>query len=126
MDEEGAKVDLKLSLRHAHAGDTLLTIHCQVKSGPSYRAALRDRLITLKVDRETISALSQGSLPALLLWVPNKPSSRAYWHLIRSRMPKTPVRIPASHFVTPALRYDLAKAATFIAARSGYPLSSIG
>ena len=89
MEEEGAKVDLKLSLRHAHLDGTLLTVHCQVKSGPSYRAALQNRLITLKVDRDTISALSQGSLPALLLWVPNKPSSRAYWHLFRSRTPRT-------------------------------------
>ncbi len=124
MDEEGAKVDLKLSLRHAHLESTLLTIHCQVKSGPSYHAASSNASqVTLRVDRETLVALSQGNLPALLLWVPPKPSSRAYWHLVRSRtLPKTPVRIPTIHSVTPSLRYDLGKAASFIAAHRRYPL----
>ena len=127
MDEDGAKVDLKLSLRHAHIGSTLLTVHCQIKSGPSYRAASSTaRLITLKVDRDTLLALSQGSLPALLIWVPQKPSSRTYWHLIRSRaIPKTPVRIPVTHFVTPALRFDLAKAASFTTPHARYPLLQV-
>ena len=42
MDEEGAKVDLKLGLRHAHIKGTLLTVHCQVKEWPFLQVSINE------------------------------------------------------------------------------------
>ena len=42
MDEEGAKVDLKVSMRHPFFESTVITVHCQVKSGKSYRSRTND------------------------------------------------------------------------------------
>jgi len=113
-------VDLKLSIRHVHHPGRLLTFHCQVKSGRSFCAASSTpTVITLRnVGADMLTALGQGTRPALLLWVPTKPSSRVYWHILQARtVEKTPVRIQRINHVTPTLRYDLCKASSYFHTR---------
>src|SRR5689334_692426 len=43
MGEDAAKVDLKISFRHAFIPTKLLNVHIQVKSGSSYRSAHTDQ-----------------------------------------------------------------------------------
>ena len=52
MDEDGAKVDLKIGLRHAQHPKTLITVHCQVKSGNSYcaQSSTRDEVVLQNMD----------------------------------------------------------------------------
>ncbi len=122
LEEEGAKVDLKATFRHAYHPTTLVTAHAQVKSGPSYRAeSSSGETITLQnISRDTLLSLRMGTQPALLLWVPPVPSSRVYYYMTRGRGKyRTPIRIPRSHYITPALRYDLSKSCAFFAASSG-------
>lgn len=115
MDEDGAKVDLKMSLRHAFAPGSLLSAHCQVKSGNSYRSATSTaEMLTLSVNSETMRSLRQGTQPALVIWVPPRPSTRVYWHIVSLRTPekKTQISVPRHNFVTPSLRYDISRACT--------------
>jgi hypothetical protein len=114
MDEDGAKVDLKLSLRNVFSSGSLITVHCQVKHGKSYRAnagAPPESDIQLKgIDSSTLDGLRYGGQPALLVWVPPPPSDTAYWDFIRPDKPKkTPIRINASRKVTPSLAYELCR-----------------
>lgn len=122
MDEDGAKVDLKISVRHAHQRSTLLTVHCQVKSGSSYRAASTNsqRITLASIDAPTLTALQRGTQPALLCWVPPLPSSRIYYHIVSQASGRTPIRIPRTDFLTPVLRYDLSMAAAFTNSQSSH------
>jgi hypothetical protein len=113
MDEDSAKVDLKISFRHPFTQSTLITAHCQVKAGASFRYISTNKdVITLKnIDTETINSLSQGTHPAMLLWVPTQPWKKIYWHIFHyKRFEKTPIKIPIMNTITPSLRYDLLKA----------------
>lgn len=121
MDEDGAKVDLKLSFQNPFSRSTLITTHCQVKSGHSYRARSSNAttLTLTHVDAETISALSNGTQPALLVWVPPKPLRDIYYHVFANgKTQRTPIKIPRAHVITPALRYDLAKSSCVDRARA--------
>lgn len=111
MEEEAAKVDTKLSFRHAFRPEKLLTVHAQVKSGASYRAASSNfDALTLNIDKSTINALSGSNTPGLIVWVPPKPMDRLYWYASDPRRPLSiPVKIPRHQFVRPSIRYDLTR-----------------
>jgi hypothetical protein len=115
LDEDAAKVDLKISFRHAFQENKLLTFHCQVKSGISYLArSSNKKTIKLRIDRDTITALMSSTGPALIAWVPPPPSERVYWYAFDARRePKTPIQFPRNQYISPLLRYDLTRAFTY-------------
>src|SRR5947207_3694902 len=81
LSEEAAKVDMKLSFRHAFRPDVLLTVHAQVKSGRSYRSnSSTASALVLTVDPATLASLAGTATPGLVLWVPPQPMDRIYWH----------------------------------------------
>jgi hypothetical protein len=123
LAEEGAKVDLKVSIRHAFLPSTALTVHCQIKTGESYRVPVSDpTVITVAVDRDTLEALRLGTQPAMLAWVPAKQSSRVYWHIaVSGAALKTRVRIPNHCYVTPALRFELSRARAQLEPSAAHP-----
>src|SRR5579862_9675652 len=94
LEEDAAKVDLKLSFRHAYERAKLLGFHAQVKTGSSYRASSSTRsTLTLKIDHDTLMALSGAGTPGLIIWVPPAPSDRLYWYATDPRRTlKTPVQ----------------------------------
>ena len=122
LSEDAAKVDMKFSFRHAHEPGRLITVHAQVKSGKSYRAATLDaRTIGLKIDRETLHALSGTSTPGIVVWVPPSSLDRIYWYGRDPRRPlRTPIRISRLQYVRPSIRYDLSRLATY----AGYTTAS--
>lgn len=115
LEDDCAKVDLKIGMPHAFHNGTRITVHCQVKSGQSYRSPSSSKAqLVLQLDEDTLSVLRSGTQPALLLWVPPKPSPRIYWHILdRRHTLRTRVKIPRENFVTPSLRIDLSRASAF-------------
>lgn len=112
MSEEGAKLDLKLSFRNAHAPGRLITVPCQVKHGASFRAPnSKGNAIKLTgIDKSTIAALSHSNPCSLLVWIPPF-SSIAYAHLFRGgRFVRTPIVLTESNIVRPTLRFDISMA----------------
>ncbi|ORE49875.1 hypothetical protein IPC725_27425 [Pseudomonas aeruginosa] len=110
MTEDAAKVDVKFSFRHIAQNKKLLTVHAQVKAGPSYRRTSDAESITLAIDKETLGALSGTGMPGLVIWVPPPPMDRIYWYVTDPRRPlKTPTKISKSQYVRPSLRYDLTR-----------------
>ena len=110
LSEDWAKVDIKFSYRNSFDNNKLITHHCQVKSGLSYKAkSSNTKVITLQnINKDTLNALSDSC--ALIVWVPPKPSSKIFWHVIDPRSPiKTPIKIPRTQFVRPSIRYDLSR-----------------
>jgi hypothetical protein len=127
MAEDGGKVDLKLSFRSVLCPDSVITAHCQVKSGPSFRVACsKEGELALSVDSETLSALAEGTQPALLAWVSPKPLGRVYWQVIPVvRKLKATVKIPKCQFVTPAMRIDLSRVHAFRSSQSRSPVINL-
>jgi len=111
LSEDAAKVDLKISFRHAFLSAKLLTIHIQVKSGFSYRSGHKDSTkIKLKIDAATRDALQGSGQPGLIVWVPPWPRSRLYWYAVDPRRPPpNSILIDNSMFIRPSLRYDLTR-----------------
>lgn len=103
-----------MGFRHAFSPGALLTIHCQVKHGSSYKSPQSTgKVLKILVDSATTTALRQGSGPSLLVWVPPLPSSRGYWYILDGkRSPGTVLPIPRGNHITPALRYYLTRAAS--------------
>jgi hypothetical protein len=114
LDEEAAKIDMKLSFRHSFT-DNPVTFHAQIKSGKSFRAkASSNTHLTLKIDLETLAALRGEPTPGLLVWVPPIPLNRLYWYSSDPRRPfKSPARIQRQQYVRPSLRYDLSRVCTY-------------
>jgi hypothetical protein len=111
LSEDSAKVDLKLSFRHAFRPLKLITIHAQVKSGKSYRIKVKNKDdISLKIDKATIEALRGSSEQGLIVWVPPRPLTRVYWHATDPRRPyKAATTISRSQYIRPSIRYDLSR-----------------
>jgi hypothetical protein len=124
LSEDWAKVDLKIGVRSALQSSSQLTIHCQVKSGKSFRAdSTTAKTITLQnIDEATISSLQEGTQPALLVWVPPPPSIRVYWRIIKPKgAQRKPIRIARENYVTPSLRFDLSRYSAYLKSNSGFP-----
>lgn len=115
MDEDGAKVDLKLSFRDPFKPKSLVTVHSQVKSGKSFRAGSSTReQLTLKLDQDTLRSLNDSSNLGVIFWVPPPPHSRIYWYAQDPRSEfKSPAKLSRSQYVTPSLRFDLARLASY-------------
>ena len=111
MSEDAAKVDVKLSFRHAFRPKKLLTLHAQIKTGRSFRQGASTRsAIRLGIDNETVHALRGSGEPGLILWVPPQPLDRIYWHSTDPRRPVKPkVWIDRGQYIRPSLRYDLTR-----------------
>ncbi len=114
MDEDSAKVDLKLSLRNVFSKGSLVEAHCQVKHGKCFRDKERetpDSGIKLQqILQKTLEGLRHGVSPAFLLWVPASPSNKAYWEFIpKNRKKKTPIYINPLQEITPSLAYDMCR-----------------
>ncbi len=110
LNEDYAKVDLKFSYRNAFDSDTLITHHCQVKSGASFKSdSSNEKELTLKnIGKETIEPLKVSS--GIIAWVPPMPSSKVFWYVADPRKKsRTPIKIPRYQFVRPSLRYDLSR-----------------
>ncbi len=115
LSEDSAKVDLKISLRHAYVRSADLTVHCQVKAGASYEEkSLDGQVIALSLDSETLSALRLGTQPAMIAWVPPRPSTHVYCQVLTERDTlKSRIKMPVNSFVTPALRFEISRAHAF-------------
>lgn len=111
MSEDAAKVDMKLSLRHAFKPNKLITIHAQIKSGRSYRLGSSNaKQLSLGIDRDTIVALSGSGAPGLVVWVPPPPLDRLYWYASDPRRPiRSTVKVSRQQFVRPSIWYDLTR-----------------
>lgn len=98
-------------------------MHAQVKSGHSYRAdSSNPDTLTLKIDKETITALSGSGIPGLVVWVPPKPMDRAYWYASDPRRPlKTPVKLSRHQYVRPSIRYDLSRLCVYASWTRPFP-----
>lgn len=127
LDEDGGKVDLKLSFRSALLPASVITAHCQVKSGVSFRTPSSTKeVLTLTVGSETLQALADGTQPAFLAWVSPKPHARVYWQPIGpDRKLKATVKIPCGQFVTPSLRLDLSRIHAFREHRKRLPVVNL-
>jgi hypothetical protein len=111
MTEDAGKVDIKFSFRHVTALSKLITVHVQIKAGPSYKKqSSNEHFITIGIDKDTINALSGTGMPGLVIWVPPPPMDRLYWYAAEPRRPlKTPARIRRSQYLRPSIRYDLCR-----------------
>lgn len=119
LNEEAAKVDMKITFRSLFAERSLLSVHCQVKSGPSYAAKHGAKAITLITLKDTVLALQLGTQPSMIVWVEPKPEARIFWHIVRSQYPKrTRITIPLSDYVSPTLYVDLCRHSRFFIGRS--------
>jgi hypothetical protein len=110
--EDAAKVDVRFSFRNAFAPKNLITLHAQIKSGKSYKAASStSETITLQnIDSDTINALTGLQVPGLLIWVPPKPLDRIYWYASHPRTrPNSPLKLDTHQYVRPSIRYDLSR-----------------
>lgn len=115
MDEDGAKVDLKLSFRDPFKSVSLVTVHAQVKSGKSFRAeSSTSEQLTLKLDQKTLRSLNDSSNLGVIFWAPPPPQDRIYWYAQDPRSEfKSPAKLSRSQYVTPAIRFDLARLASY-------------
>lgn len=111
MDEDAAKVDMKLSFRDAFRPNSLITVHAQIKSGKSYRAASSNsKTLTLSIDNDTLKSLQESSNLGVVLWVPPKPLDRIYWYAQDPRRSlKTPAKLSRYQYITPSIRHDLSR-----------------
>ena len=111
MAEDAGKIDVKFSFRHVVTSGKLITVHAQVKAGPSYRKGSSDEcFLTLGIDKATLHALSGTGMPGLVIWVPPPPMDRLYWYATDPRSPlKTPTRVRRTQYIRPSLRYDLSR-----------------
>jgi len=111
LGEDSAKVDLKLSFRHAFRPGKLITLHAQIKSGRSYRLrSSTAKEIALGIDKPTLDALRGSGEPGLIVWVPPAPLDRLYWHATDPRRPiKATTKISRTQYVRPSIRYDLTR-----------------
>jgi hypothetical protein len=115
-------VDVKLSFRSTLSPEALLTIHCQVKHGLSYKESKPNaKSLEVRINRPTVEALRLGGKPSLLVWLPPVPSPNVYWHIFDGRQStRTLLQIPRCNHVTPALRFYLSRVAAFINQQTGY------
>lgn len=128
LSEDAAKVDIKLSFRHAFQPNKLLTVHAQVKSGRSYRASSSNSgTLTLDIDQATITALSGSAVPGMLVWVPPAPLDRLYWYASDPRRPlKTPAKLSRQQYVRPSIRFDLTRLCTYASWDKSFPRQTVG
>jgi len=115
LSEDAAKVDMKLSFRHVFQPGKLLTVHAQVKSGRSYQSTTSGSSdMSLRIDHETLNALSGPATQGLIVWVPPKPLDRLYWYSSDPRRPlKKPIKICRHQYVRPSIRFDLTRLCTY-------------
>lgn len=112
LDSDSAKVDLWVHFRHAFDKNKVITAACQVKTGKSFKKNTVSSENPLKIDfgRDTIQALSRRPGPGLLVWVPPKPSPKAYWHIINPRGEEKNTTVIYRHqYITPYLRFALTR-----------------
>lgn len=124
LNEDWAKVDLKLAFRNSFSPSSLITVHAQIKTGVSYKAkSTTPQVVTLQnVDDATVGALQDGTQPALIAWVPPSGSQRIYWHLVKPRGSKNlPIKIPRSNYVRPSLQIDISRHHVYLSNRKGFP-----
>ena len=128
LDEDCAKVDLKLSYRDPFSPKDLISIHAQVKSGPSYQAASsNERVITLNIDKATLDALHRSPNLGVVLWVPPKPQDRIYWYADLPRSPaKSPAKLPRTQYVTPSIGFDFARLCKYANWTQSVPMQTVG
>lgn len=113
LDEEGAKVDLHLTFRHAFSPRQLVVVCCQVKAGESYARRSNEHVV-LNIDRKTRFALSGVGTPGLIVWVPAPPHEEVYWYAADPRTRrKSTIRVSKDDLVRPTLRYDLTRLAIY-------------
>jgi hypothetical protein len=126
LREDYAKVDLKFTFRNVFYPTSLVTVHCQVKSGQSYFSFGENTrgggVFCGSIDRGTIEALNKGSQPALYVWVPPPNISReVFWHLVKPRaFIKSMVKLPRSNYVRPSLRVDLSREHAYFNCKRGF------
>ncbi len=127
MAEDAAKVDVKFSFRHTATTGKLITIHAQIKAGPSYRKASSDKhFLTLGINKETLQALSGTGMPGLVIWVPPPPMDRLYWYATDPRSPlKTPTKIRRTQYLRPSFRYDLSRLYDYASWSQRYPKQTV-
>jgi hypothetical protein len=125
--EDGKKLDLKISLLNAFTRHkSIITVHGQIKYGASFGRKTAGVITLQNLGDDTILTLQEGSQPALLIWVPPAPDRNVYWHVVRSKgKHRSPIRIPADNFVTPGLRFELSRFATFERRHPHYPCLDI-
>lgn len=123
LSEDYAKVDIKISFRHAFRPEKLVTVHAQVKSGRSFRLSSSDSsTIKLNITRETIEALGGLGMQGLIIWVPPLPQDRLYWYAKDPRRPpKSPLQISREQYIRPSIRYDLSRLYDYSAWRINSP-----
>ncbi len=126
LNEDCAKVDIKFSYRNAFDTNALITHHCQVKSGLSFKApSSNDKdLVIRNIDKATIESLKLTA--GLIAWVPPKPSSKVFWHVADPRkITKTPIKIPRYQFIRPSIRYDLSRVVEYSKWHGGLPKQNV-
>jgi hypothetical protein len=119
LSEDYKKVDLKISFHHPFRAKKLLTIHAQVKHGPSYVYEQKHSGdFRFTVGSETLQALSGNGQSGIVVWVPPSPRHEVYWHAPNPRKITSSLsanRFPCSVYlskeaiVRPTIRYDLAR-----------------
>lgn len=126
LNEDYAKVDIKFSYRDAFDLNNLITHHCQVKSGLSFKAKSSNEtdLYIQNVDKATIESLKSSA--GIIAWVPPKPSSKVFWYVADPRKKaKTPIKIPRTQFVRPSIRYDLSRVISYSKWHGGSPKQDV-
>ena len=111
MDEEGAKIDLKIGFRDPFAPKSIMHVNCQVKHGDSYRAENDSpEFLKIKIDKETTHSLRMATGPGLLIWIPPVPSPKLHWHIVDYRgVTGSPAKFLRWDIVSPSLRYKLSQ-----------------
>lgn len=126
LNEDYAKVDIKFSYRDAFDQGALITHHCQVKSGLSFKSSSSNKaeIVLQNIEKATIEKLKAAT--GLIAWVPPQPSSKVFWHVADPRKKtKTPIKIPRHQFVRPSIRYDLTRVMSYAKWRGGFPKQTV-
>lgn len=123
LQEEGKKLDLKISLLNAfNRHKSIISVHGQIRHGTSFARRTADTITLQNLGEDTIPTLQEGSQPALLIWVPPWPDNKIYWHVVRTKgKHRSPIRIGKRDFVTPGLRFELSRFANFERRSPRYP-----
>ena len=118
-EEDGAKIDLRLSLKNPLHPNERMSLLCQVKSGSAYGEIISNDK-GFKLTANAKKAAKRDSHAICMIWV-DRDVSRAFWAYLH---PDTKVGAQvygSNHEINPTMTYDLARC---IAARA--PRGAVG
>ena len=101
--EDNSKIDLKLSIDHPFEAGEKLTLHIQVKSGPSY-GEVSPKGFILKAS--ALESTQRATHSICLIWV-DRTTNQLFWAYIHQNTYPGTREYGAHHGISPAFAFDL-------------------